>query len=83
MFKINYDTVVNIQRVCVENDGPVIVSERTDEDISSYRDDLANLVSDTSTEYFTDTVQRVLDTEEIISNRQTGALVKIRMMYTC
>ena len=75
--------MVNIQRIYVASDGPVIVSERTDEDISSYRDDLANLVIETSTEYFIDTVQRVLDTDEIISNRQTGALVKIRMMYTC
>ena len=79
--QVNLDVVVSLQRVIFDNSYPVIMKERSQEEILSYREDLAELVTSTSSQYFRDTVQRVLDQEEIMSNKQSGASVKIKMMY--
>ena len=76
-----YESEVNLQRIVVATDSPVVVAGRTTEDLAQFRDDLAGLVTNTSSPYFRDTVQRVLDEEEIIQNRQAGGVVKIKMVH--
>jgi len=57
------------------------LKERSDGEISHFQEELANLITRTSSNYFRDTVQRVLDQKNIMSNNQSGAMVKIKMEY--
>ena len=79
--QINLNPTVDLQRVNIEDDSPIILKERSDVEIYHFQEELASLVTNTSSKYFRDTVQRVLDQKEIMSNNQSGALVKIKMEY--
>ena len=79
--QINLNPTVDLQRVNIEDDSPIILKERSDVEISHFQEELVSLVTNKSSKYFRDTVQRVLDQKEIMSNNQSGALVKIKMEY--
>ena len=79
--QMNLNAKIDLQRVFIEDDCPIILKERSDAEISHFQEELANLITRTSSNYFRDTVQRVLDQKDIMSNNQSGAMVKIKMEY--
>jgi len=75
------DATVNLQKVVLQNNSPIILKEKSDEEISRFKEEMTNLITSETNNYFRNTVERVLDQEEIMSNKQAGALVKIKMKY--